>query len=247
MSWTFATADEHRAGVTNHHSCGQVVPARRDAYIIDDPHGRARELVEFARAWTWDSLAPAPEVWAAQTLYGYAEGVMKLRKTMAQKDWANARVQAPILAVHRPAPVIAAGTRTFFPSENHLWHLLADRLGDEWRSNQEGPWPRGARRRRRAARPRSDSSAPPRPCTPSTCRRNSATSSATPSPPANGAPHRTGTHRRPDGVMPVRTARSDKGGAPVSKRHGAPHISLFTLRFSVAKPPRSRAGRTWPH
>ncbi|MFC9268743.1 hypothetical protein ACFTXJ_13345, partial [Streptomyces zhihengii] len=47
----------------------------------------------------------------------------------------NARVQASILAVHL-APVVAGGTRTFFPSENHLWHLLADRLGGAWRDAQ---------------------------------------------------------------------------------------------------------------
>lgn len=136
VSWTFATADEHRAGMMNHHSCGQVVPAWRNAHILDDPNGQAGRLVDFARDWTWDRLDPAPEVWAAGQVYGYAEEVLKLHKTVSQKDWVNARVQASILAVHL-APVIAAGTRTFFASENHLWHLLADRLGEEWRRNQE--------------------------------------------------------------------------------------------------------------
>ncbi|MFD0428043.1 hypothetical protein ACFQ60_07215 [Streptomyces zhihengii] len=41
VSWSFATADEHLANMANPHSCGQVVPAWRDALILDDPHGRA--------------------------------------------------------------------------------------------------------------------------------------------------------------------------------------------------------------
>ncbi|MER7909810.1 nucleotidyltransferase domain-containing protein [Streptomyces sp. NPDC096068] len=135
VSWSFATADEHRANMANLHSCGQVVPAWRDALILHDPHGQAQELVDHARRWTWDQLDPAPEVWAAQSLYGYAEEVMKLHRAIAREDWVNARVQASILAVHM-APVVAGGTRTFFPSENHLWHLLADRLGDAWRATQ---------------------------------------------------------------------------------------------------------------
>ncbi|MET9109118.1 nucleotidyltransferase domain-containing protein [Streptomyces zhihengii] len=135
VSWSFATADEHLANMANPHSCGQVVPAWRDALILDDPHGRARELVDHARRWTWDLLDPAPEVWAAQAVYGYAEEVMKLHRAIARADPVNARVQASILAVHL-APVVAGGTRTFFPSENHLWHLLADRLGGAWRDAQ---------------------------------------------------------------------------------------------------------------
>lgn len=136
VSWTFATAEEHRAGMANHHSCGQTVPAWRDAYVLHDPHGRARELVALAREWTWDTLDPAPERWAADAVHGYAEEVMKVHAAVAREDWVNARVQASILAVHL-APAIAAGTRTFFTSENHLWHLLGERLGDGWRANQE--------------------------------------------------------------------------------------------------------------
>ncbi|MCT2587635.1 nucleotidyltransferase domain-containing protein [Actinophytocola gossypii] len=136
VSWSFATADDHRAAMLRHSSCGQVVPAWRDALILHDPAHRARELVRFARDWTWDRLDPEPEVWAAGQVHGYAEEVLKLRKAVAGKDWVNARVQASILAVHL-APVIAAGTRTFFSSENHLWHLLADRLGADWREHQE--------------------------------------------------------------------------------------------------------------
>ncbi|MGW0932591.1 nucleotidyltransferase domain-containing protein [Streptomyces sp. NPDC002644] len=136
VSWSFATAEEHRAGMANHHSCGQVVPAWRDALVLHDPHGRARELVERARAWTWDDLDPAPEVWAAGQVYGYAEEVLKLHGALARRDVVNARVQASLLVLHL-APVVAAGTRTFFTSENHLWHLLADRLGEGWRAPQE--------------------------------------------------------------------------------------------------------------
>ncbi|MFB7087528.1 nucleotidyltransferase domain-containing protein [Streptomyces sp. NPDC056296] len=136
MSWSFATFDEHRANMMNPHSCGQVVPAWRDAHVLHDPQGRAGELVAFAKAWDWDLLDPAPEVWAARTVYGYAEEVMKLHRAIALEDWVNARVQASILAVHL-APVVAGGTRTFFTSENHLWHLLAERLGVEWGKLQE--------------------------------------------------------------------------------------------------------------
>ncbi|MER5281031.1 hypothetical protein ABT025_35605 [Streptomyces sp. NPDC002809] len=48
----------------------------------------------------------------------------------------NARVQASILTIHL-APVIAGGTRTHITSESHLWHVLADRLGSEWRDHQQ--------------------------------------------------------------------------------------------------------------
>ncbi|MGW4027267.1 hypothetical protein, partial [Streptomyces sp. NPDC005009] len=115
---------------------GQVVPAWRDAYILDDSHGRAGELIDLARNWTWDQLDPQHEMWAAELICCYAEEVMKLHRTMEGKDWVNARVQASILAVHL-ALTLAAGTRTFFTSENHLWHLLAGRLGEDWRKNQE--------------------------------------------------------------------------------------------------------------
>jgi hypothetical protein len=48
VSYMFATFAQHQATMISPATCGQVVPAWRDAVILHDPAGRAAELRRMA-------------------------------------------------------------------------------------------------------------------------------------------------------------------------------------------------------
>jgi Nucleotidyltransferase domain len=112
-----------------------VVPGWRGAVILHDPKGLAAALVREAREWDWGSLERRCDTWVAEQVTGYAEEVLKLVAALRRGNASTAAVQRSLLAV-RLAPVLAVHKRILYGSENRLWDLVSDAMGEEWRREQ---------------------------------------------------------------------------------------------------------------
>jgi hypothetical protein len=111
------------------------VPGWRDAVILADPSGIAAGLQSEATRWTWDRVADRCDPWVAGEITGWAEEVHKLVGAMESGDDLLAATQRSLLAIHLPK-VMGVRRRILFGSDNLLWALVADAMGEPWTSAQ---------------------------------------------------------------------------------------------------------------
>jgi predicted nucleotidyltransferase len=111
------------------------VPGWRDAVVLHDPEELAAFLVREARGWTWVPLERRCDEWVAEKITGYAEEVHKLVAALEGGQLSTAAVQRSLLAVYL-APVLAVHHRILYGSENRLWELVSDAMGEEWSEAQ---------------------------------------------------------------------------------------------------------------
>jgi predicted nucleotidyltransferase len=135
FSIAWRTVDGERAAMRDPARAGAAVPAWRSVEILHDPSGVASVLVTEARAWDWALIDDACDRWVAEEAAGYAEEVHKLVAARRRGDDLGTAVQRSVLAL-RLGPIMAVWCRLLYESENELWHLLADRLGEPWASTQ---------------------------------------------------------------------------------------------------------------
>ena len=112
-----------------------AVPGWRDALILHDPEGLSESLIREAREWSWGPLERRCDEWVAEKITGYAEEVFKLVAALGNYCRSTAAVQRSLLAMHL-APVLAVHHRILYGSENRLWDLLSEELGEEWTVSQ---------------------------------------------------------------------------------------------------------------
>ena len=103
--------------------------------VLHDPEGLAASLVRRAREWTWEPLERRCDGWVAEQITGYAEEVQKLVCALGSGRRSTAGVQRSLLAV-RLAPILAVHYSILYDSENLLWDLVGDAMGEEWREAQ---------------------------------------------------------------------------------------------------------------
>jgi hypothetical protein len=127
--------EEYREAFTLPQEVCAVVPGWRGAVILHDPEGLAAALVREAREWDWGPLERRCDAWVAEQVTGYAEEVHKLVAALRGGSTSTAAVQRSLLAV-RLAPVLAVHRRVLYGSENRLWDLVSDAMGEEWRREQ---------------------------------------------------------------------------------------------------------------
>ena len=127
--------DEYRESFTRPQDVCAVVPGWRGAVIFHDPEGLAAALVREANDWSWGPLRRRCDAWVAEQVTGYAEEVHKLVAALRDGNTSTAAVQRSLLAVHL-APVLAVRRRILYGSENRLWDLVSDAMGEEWRREQ---------------------------------------------------------------------------------------------------------------
>jgi predicted nucleotidyltransferase len=135
FSIAWRTIEAERAAMHDPARAGAAVPAWRAVGLLHDPAGIAASLQREARDWRWDAIGEACDAWVAEEITGYAEEVHKLVGAEARGDQLGAAIQRSILAL-RLGPIMAVASRIPYESENALWHLLDEALGDPWRSAQ---------------------------------------------------------------------------------------------------------------
>jgi hypothetical protein len=127
--------EAYRREMTDPGSVCTAVPGWRKAVVLHDPEGKAGTLIEEARAWTRGPLERRCDVWVAEEITALAEEVHKLVAALRTEHRATAAVQRSVLALH-PAHILAVHRRILYGSENRLWDLVADAMGEEWRLAQ---------------------------------------------------------------------------------------------------------------
>jgi hypothetical protein len=131
ISVSWATSGKDRQTFRNPEKAGGIIPAWRNAAIIHDPKGIARNLKEEAQKWRWESLGHKVDRWVAEQFTGYAEEVHKLVGNLRLGRRSAASVQRSLLAVYM-APILAVHHRILFDTENQLWDLVSARMGSKW-------------------------------------------------------------------------------------------------------------------
>ncbi len=111
------------------------VPGWREAIILHDPDGIAVKLQREAVAWTWETIAKAADERVAEEIAGLAEEVHKLAGLLSVANAHGAAVQRSVIALQL-AGLLALRHRILYSSENVLWDLVAERMGEPWASTQ---------------------------------------------------------------------------------------------------------------
>lgn len=114
---------------------GMYVPGWREAVIIEDPQGIAAGLQRRATAFRWEAIAVACDTWVADQVTGYAEEVHKLIAAMEQGHSHLTAVQRSLLAL-RLAKILSVHHRMLYGTENVLWDLVTERMGEPWATVQ---------------------------------------------------------------------------------------------------------------
>ena len=112
-----------------------AVPGWREAVVLHDPEGKAGALIEEARAWTWGPLERRCDGWVAEEITALAEEAHKLVAALRTGHRTKAAAQRSVLAL-RPAQILAVHRRILYGSENRLWDLVPEAMGEEWRVAQ---------------------------------------------------------------------------------------------------------------
>jgi hypothetical protein len=128
-------ADAYRREMADPDSVCTAIPGWREAVVLHDPNGEAGALIGAARAWTWGPLERRCDGWTAEEITALAEEIHKLVAALRAGHRTTAAVQRSVLAL-RPAQVLAVHGRTLYGSENRLWDLVAEAMGEGWRLAQ---------------------------------------------------------------------------------------------------------------
>jgi hypothetical protein len=135
VSVTSRSFEAYRLELVDPGSVCAAVSGWREAVVLHDPAGTAASLIEDARAWTWGPLEGRCDAWVAEEICALAEEVHKLVSSLRDGRRATAAAQRSVLAV-RLAGILAVHRRILYGSENRLWDLVGEAVGEGWRRTQ---------------------------------------------------------------------------------------------------------------
>ena len=115
---------------------GAAVPAWRRATALYDPQGIAAELIEEAQRWSWNTVSEAVDAYVADGLVGLAEEVYKVVAGIVFDERRMSAVNRAVLALQL-AHLVALRRGLLWDTENVLWDLVVDELGEEWAIDQD--------------------------------------------------------------------------------------------------------------
>jgi hypothetical protein len=127
-------------GVREHFRSPREAPGAvtgwRSAVVLADSSGVAADLQQEAREWTWAIVGDeACDAFVAEELTGLAEEVHKLVNLRRAGNLTGAAVQRSILSL-RMGVIMAIHERLLYDTENQLWNLVNERMGEPWRAKQ---------------------------------------------------------------------------------------------------------------
>jgi hypothetical protein len=131
VSISWSTAKQERRAFKDPSRAGGIIPAWRNAIILSDPRGIAKNLKQEAILWKWNSLGKSAEKWVAEDITGWAEEVHKLLGNLQLGRFTVAAVQRSLLAISM-AKILSVDHRILYDTENQLWDLVSKKMGKEW-------------------------------------------------------------------------------------------------------------------
>ena len=135
ISTSWSTPASVRAAFRDPGCFSTYVPGWREAVILDDPTGLAARLQTEARGVDLGRRADAAMSGSRRHMTGWAEEVHKLVGALDAGDALLAATQRSLLAVHL-AGVVAMRRRILFGTDNVMWDLVAEAMGEPWASAQ---------------------------------------------------------------------------------------------------------------
>jgi hypothetical protein len=135
VSTAWETPAGVRAAFRERRLAPTFVPGWREAVILHDPADVAARLKRAAERWTWDVIAEDCDRHAADGITSLAEEAHKLVGTYRAGNAHAAAAQRAILAVWL-AGHIAERRRILYGTDNVLWDLVAESMGQPWASTQ---------------------------------------------------------------------------------------------------------------
>ncbi len=127
--------DAYRESFDDPGSVCKAVPGWREVIPIHDPEGLAAALIHEAQRWRWGPMKERCDRWAAEEITSLAEEVHKLVTVPQNGNRSGASIQRSLLAMHL-APILAVHRRILYGSENRLWDLVSEAMGEGWRRAQ---------------------------------------------------------------------------------------------------------------
>lgn len=127
--------DAYRRSFDDPGSVCKAVPGWSEAVPIHDPKGLAATLIREARRWSWRPLEKRCDRWVAEEITSLAEEVHKLVAALENGNHSGAAIQRSLLAANL-APVLAVHRRVLYGSENRLWDLVSEMMGEGWKRAQ---------------------------------------------------------------------------------------------------------------
>jgi len=131
VSVSWRTVDNIYESFTIPPEVGEIIPAMRGALALYDPDGLAAHLKRDAEAWRWDAISGRCDAWVADEITGYAEEVHRLLGNLKIGRVWVAAVQRFVLSC-RMGAIMAVHHRILYETENRLWDLVAEAMGDHW-------------------------------------------------------------------------------------------------------------------
>jgi hypothetical protein len=136
ISSSWQSVEAVRASLREPGRVGGVVPGWRRAVILHDTDGIAAGLQQEAIDWIWEDIGDAIlDRYVADGITGFAEEVHKLVSNRDAGRSTAAAAQRSILAL-RLAPLLSVHLRMLYETENRLWDLVDDAMGDGWAGAQ---------------------------------------------------------------------------------------------------------------
>lgn len=113
----------------------KAIPGWREAVPIYDPEGLAAALIHEAKRWCWRPLEERCDRWVAEEITSLAEEAHKLAAALENGNRSGAAIQRSLLAANL-APILAVHRRILYGSENRLWDVVSETMGEGWRRAQ---------------------------------------------------------------------------------------------------------------
>jgi hypothetical protein len=135
VSVGWRSAEKFREAMASAEWGPSSVQGLRSSVIIWDPTGVAAGLRNAARKWTWADIADKCEAWVPEQIASLAEDAQRAFYHFHHGDRWVATVLKGVLSA-RLAMILAVHLRILYDSENQLWHLVAQELGEPWASLQ---------------------------------------------------------------------------------------------------------------
>lgn len=136
ISTSWSSREEQEKLFEDPSAAGEVVPGWRSAVLLHDPDGVAAEFKEKAETWKWDAIDDAADDWVAEQVTDYAEEVHTLVSNLDQDSREAAAAIASQLALH-VAKFLSVHHRLLYESENDLWEMVAESMGDDYAHDQD--------------------------------------------------------------------------------------------------------------
>jgi hypothetical protein len=111
------------------------VQGLRSSIIIWDPTGAADELKKAAQIWTWASIAGKCKAWVPEQITSLAEDAQRAFCQFRRGNKWVATVLKGVLSA-RLAKILSVHLHILYDSENQLSDLVAQELGEPWKSIQ---------------------------------------------------------------------------------------------------------------